>query len=273
MNAVTDDVIDDRLEDEPAGDVDDNTPPVDDSSDEEKERASRMGWADEDRFRGDPNKWVPAKEFLRRGEELMPILRERLHKQDDEIKDLRSELRGVVRQHERQVREEMESKFEQRKREAVESADTDAYDEVSKEERAWREKQAPAATEEPQQLNDVFEGWRSENERFDKDPDIAATLDGMVVAITTRDPKLRGTREALDQATDRVKRAYPEKFENPNRRRPGGVEGARGPAAARGGKKTYADLPAAAKAKCNEYLEKNWVSSKEEYVTEYFNEE
>lgn len=39
-------------------------------------RAASLGWTPKETFKGDPAKWVDAEEFLRRGEEIMPILRE-----------------------------------------------------------------------------------------------------------------------------------------------------------------------------------------------------
>ena len=40
-----------------------------------EDRAAQMGWVPVDKFRGDPAHWVDAETFVKKGEEVMPILR------------------------------------------------------------------------------------------------------------------------------------------------------------------------------------------------------
>lgn len=65
-------------------------------------QAKEMGWTPLEKFKGDPDKWVDAEEFVRRGEHLMPILRQnnnrlkqQLLQRDREIDTLKSELGGM----------------------------------------------------------------------------------------------------------------------------------------------------------------------------------
>ncbi len=65
-------------------------------------QATELGWTPQDKFKGDPDKWVDADEFVRRGEHLMPILRKtntrlksELAQRDSEIDKLRSDLDNV----------------------------------------------------------------------------------------------------------------------------------------------------------------------------------
>lgn len=250
----------------------------DEITDDEKDRARRMGWSDEDHFRGDKSKWVDARTFLKKGDEMLPVMRERLRKQDDDIKNMRQELHQVVQtqgEFERATRERVEAEFEERKRQAVEQADTDAYDAVHQEERKWREgQQAPAQQATPPQGNAILEAWKTKNDWFETDPELTEFADDISGVITARQPHLRGTAELLDKIADRTRRAFPDKFQNPRREGASAVEGATGPTGGRasGRKKTYNDLPQAARAKCDEYVENNWVGSKEEYVATYFGE-
>lgn len=55
--------------------------------------AAAYGWVPQDQFKGDPDKWRPAEEFVRRGEEILPIVRKqneklqaKLNEQDETIK-------------------------------------------------------------------------------------------------------------------------------------------------------------------------------------------
>lgn len=40
-----------------------------------EDKAKEMGWAPQDKWRGEPGKWIDAEAFVRRGEELLPIVR------------------------------------------------------------------------------------------------------------------------------------------------------------------------------------------------------
>lgn len=54
-----------------------------------EQRAREMGWSAKDQWRGDPSHWVDAQEFVKRGEQVMPILRANLRKSESEIATLR----------------------------------------------------------------------------------------------------------------------------------------------------------------------------------------
>lgn len=270
------DFKDDRSDEEDeALDVD-----VTKATDEEKERASRMGWTDEDKYTGDPERWVDAKTFIERGETILPILKDRLRKQDDDLKNIRGELRTVIQnqgEFERTTRERVQTEFEDRKRKAVAEADTDAYDEVHKEEQRWYQAQRPPAaapSEGAQEGNAILTAWNEQNPWFGTDPELSEFADDLAGVISKRQPHLAGTAELLEKVASRTREVYPDKFTNPNRQGKGAVEGSTGPAGGgKGRKKSYADLPGAAKTKCDEYVANKWVASRDEYVDTYFGDD
>lgn len=254
---------------------------IDAEREERETRAARMGWAPKDEWRGDPERWIEADEFLKRGEERLPILQERLRKQDETIASLQGSMRDVIRTQgdfERQTRAEVEKEFEERKRAAVEEADTDAYDQVAKEHQKWdAENPAPAAPAEPAPAQDpAFATWSGDNPWYggETTDDVRMTnyANSMGAFVKTDRPEVVGTPEFYVEVEKLVKKQFPDKFGNPNRRRPGAVESARGAPGARG-KKGYADLPPAAKKMCDRYVERGDIANKEEYVTAYFEEE
>lgn len=55
-------------------------------------RARRLGWHPKEEYNGAPGKWVDAAEFVRRGEEQMPLLRENLRKTETRALRLESQL-------------------------------------------------------------------------------------------------------------------------------------------------------------------------------------
>ena len=55
-------------------------------------KAKELGWSPKEEFRGDPDKWIDAETYVKRGEELMPLLKATTRKQSDELTKLRGEL-------------------------------------------------------------------------------------------------------------------------------------------------------------------------------------
>lgn len=54
--------------------------------------AKALGWVPKEQFRGDPERWVDAEAFVRRGEEIMPILRQNNARLQAEVDGLRGQL-------------------------------------------------------------------------------------------------------------------------------------------------------------------------------------
>ena len=55
-------------------------------------KAKDLGWAPKEDFRGDPEKWIEAETYVRRGEELMPLLKATTRKQSEKISVLEGKL-------------------------------------------------------------------------------------------------------------------------------------------------------------------------------------
>ena len=56
-------------------------------------KAKEMGWSPKEEFRGDPDRWIDAETFVKRGEELMPLLKATTKKQSEELRAVRGELK------------------------------------------------------------------------------------------------------------------------------------------------------------------------------------
>ena len=50
--------------------------------------AEAYGWVPKEQFKGDPDKWRPAEEFVRRGEEILPIVRKQNEKLNAKVSEL-----------------------------------------------------------------------------------------------------------------------------------------------------------------------------------------
>lgn len=66
-------------------------PAVVETSDVETQ-AKKMGWIPQDQFRGNQEEFIPAEEYLRRGNEMLPILRANNRRMETELEKLRREL-------------------------------------------------------------------------------------------------------------------------------------------------------------------------------------
>lgn len=97
-------------------------------------RAREMGWRPKDSWKGDPEKWRSAEEYVKRGEEMLPILQAELRKEkaarEQERKDSAETLSRVEKASRaalRLQREQLEARYEVAKEKAVEQGDTKTY--------------------------------------------------------------------------------------------------------------------------------------------------
>lgn len=115
--------------------------------------AKEMGWVPLDQFKGDPDKWRPADEFVRRGEDILPIVRSQNAKLHNDIKELRETNERMSRMFEKTLATER-ANAEQRiealraeSRAAVKAGDDAKADQIDQQIETLREetKEAPKA--------------------------------------------------------------------------------------------------------------------------------
>lgn len=98
------------------------------SQDDVEDRARMMGWKDPDEFKGDPDKALSAEEFLRRGEEELPILKENLRRLQREMQEQRGDFDYILKMQAQNIK----SKYDEKIREAVENGDVTEYERLNK---------------------------------------------------------------------------------------------------------------------------------------------
>lgn len=254
-------------------------------TDEYAERASRMGWVPQDKFRGDPSKWVDAKTFVEKGENELPILRERLRdslrKQDESVRKLEElqetvkEFRGYMTKVEERAYKRAKRDLEAQREAAKDAGDFNKYDEVTKELTELEASSKPVRPDnerevKPDPMKDpVFTGWVGENKWFQDDPERAAYANGYGAYLNQTKPHLHG-KAFLDEITNAVKKQFPDKFENPRRNGVPRVEASGGVQKKQSGK-SFEDLPEEAKAACLRF-EKMGLVKRADYVKDYFAE-
>jgi hypothetical protein len=242
-----------------------------------EEEAAKMGHVPQEDWKGDPDKWRPAKEFVLRGENIIPIMRDKVSKLEKDldmaVKLTKAELEQVRKESYDRAKQEYESKLaalDRKEAEAVEVGDTEAYKEVKKERQSIK---PPAEPKPVNQEPPHFTEWKEKNPWYQEDQDLADYADFISHKIVHETPGITPAKLA-EEMTARTKKQFPHKFTNPNRDKPGDVEGGSRAGGKKTTEKTFNDLPADAKGAYDRLASKFKVQGrelkKETYAKEYW---
>lgn len=246
---------------------------------EVEERAMRMGWVPQEDFRGADDKWVTAEKFVERGDNELPIMRERMRKMDGTIKTLNTTINGMsetfgeFQKHQKGVSERAYTKamkdIEAKKLDAVKRNDVEGYEAAAKEADDLKPDAVPEgpAPIDPklQASEEEFNTWKKDNDWFD-DPALQKYASG-ISGLVQEQTGLVGAK-LYDKVKDQVAAMYPDKFENVNRGNPQTVvgDGDNPPPA---GKRNFSALPKEAQDTCRKFVKEIPGYTKEQYVKDY----
>lgn len=254
-------------------------------SEEEVQEASEMGWSPKDKWRGKEEDWVDARTFLERGKKVLPIvtaqnreLRQNLRELNQRMTPLERELAAT-----KAALEAIEADNEETaQRELVETRDS-LQSELEAALRDGDHKLAAKLSTDIAKLGDIDEqpkkrrgedtlsGGGQDNLRvspevaqwFADNPDYQGrTRKAALGAVIADELRARGVKVTgpafLNMVAEEVDRSLGENgTQRPNRVNGGnGGSGRRGGGGGGGGEKTYADLPAEAKAACDKMAPK-----------------
>ena len=235
--------------------------------------ARRQGWVPKEEFTGPEEKWTDAETFVKRGKEINAILK----KDNEFLKRKISELEGTMQefskyhaQTEKRAYDKAMTDLRQQKKEAISQGDGDRVLEIDDAIDELKQAQPVAKPVVAPQPDPSFTVWAEENRWYNSDPELRSEADMIGRLIKEKNPNAIGM-EFLDEVTKRVKRMYPEKFNNVNRSKPSPVEAPSGAGMAKKGGKSFNDLPQEAKEACLKF-EKTKLLTREQYVKEYFGE-
>jgi len=252
--------------------------------------AREMGWVPESEWKGDkkPRKFVSAKEFIERGETILPIALKRAREAEAKLDALKKETEDRFAKMERmneiarkKERDKIIASYEARMEQAVEMGDTAAFKAAKKEQKEALEEfeetvAEPEKTQDgalkPADLAALIE-WKGENTWFQKDKKLTILMDAEFAEVSDEMPGATFAQK-LAEARNRVAAVYPEKFgEKAPSKRAGAVEsGSR--MAGGGGKSRLADkLPDEAKKAADKYISEGLFKDREEYAKSYFENE
>lgn len=241
--------------------------------------ARSLGWADKPEWRGDPEHWVDAETFLRRGKEIMPLLKatnrqleERLAKQAKElseatttIKEFEKTLKDITEFQAQVIQEQVESRISALKKERIEAREAgedERIDSINDEIADLNEKKkavkAAPTKEEPKtgpqsNLDPAFVEWKVGRDWLE-DPVEGALALGIAQKLR-RDGNTLVGKEFYDAVEAEVFARRPGAPKRPSK-----VEGGAPPSGGGGGggskSPSYDALPAEAKVICDRQAEK-----------------
>lgn len=251
--------------------------------DDIESRARSMGWKPYEEWSGNPEDWVPAEDFVQKGEETLPILRERYKKLDQQYRTLEQKLEenqkvlnDLKKHHDRTAEREYErarKEILEEQRRAAQEGDVEAFDQArQKEEELAKSKPDEGGEEETQgkldpQTQKVLDEWVSDNPWYENDATLQAVADAKGREIAAENPNFQFNRAFLDEVGRRVKKEMPHKFQSSKKQAAPVDSGSPAPSGKKG-KWTYNDLPAEEKKACDRFVNKG-LMTREQYIEEY----
>lgn len=242
---------------------------------EVEDKATALGWSPKEQFRGNPELWMDAETFVKRGEEIMPLLKANNRKLLDEVTNIRGELAStkellkastesiealkefntdIARANGKAKKEELITAIAAAKEASDYVTETTLQDQLNEHNAALRAAEATKkATPKPVEggtqqkdwtLDPSWKAWLADNQWFGPDKRRTALALGVANELRSENSPLQG-RAFFDKVTEEVEKT----FEPAKRNGPSRVEGG-GSGTRNGGGTTYADLPADAKEAC-----------------------
>jgi len=253
------------------------------TDEEVAEKAYLLGHRSKEDFKGDPEKWVDARSFLKKANENMPILRDNFKKIDEQNNSLRKELeqnRKMMAQLLKTQQENYDIGYKKAKQdlqlereEALENADIDLVKRIDKKEKnldkLYQEQKDEAKDAQkdnqgglPQEDIIAIKVWEGHNEWYREDRTLHALFNGFFNEIKFNDPSMP-LEQVLREATKLVKEEMPQKFGKTNLE-PSSPKNnpvlSGNSTASSGNVKTYASIP----ADDRDFHDKTWASIEKE---------
>lgn len=202
--------------------------------------ASEMGWVPQDQFKGDPEKWRPAADFIKAGRDIQQNTARELRSMREQVE----RFGGVTAQLLQDKVAERDNYWKTQFNQAVEDGDTERANKLIEQRPSPQQPEAlvPAETQ----------SWVAKNEWFNKDP----LAQARAVEICDRLKHLP-VAEQLAQAERGIRKEFPEHFPAPTKQPPG-VQTAQSRTAAPSNRaKGFAEMPAASQQMARDMVRRN----------------
>lgn len=192
---------------------------------EAEDRARELNWKPKEEWKGNPEDWVDAREYLVRE----PLLKE--------VRELKKHIKTQREQTDRDMQvitaqfsqmselayKKAVSELESQRDLAIQDQDIKAVKELDKKiNETEAEHQKTVAQTRPQQRvqdvqNEELDNWRKENDWFDKDQELQDEAVVIGVGYMQKNPK-KTQAQMLQYVEDRVRKIHPDKFKSTQQR-------------------------------------------------------
>jgi hypothetical protein len=206
--------------------------------------ASELGWVPKDQFRGDPEKWRPADEFIRAGRDIQQTLSKELRSVKQEVERFGRVAAGITQDRVRQT----EQHWQQKLAEAVDAGDHEAANQAVDQIKRVEQTPRPGA---PPEVDE----WRSRNPWFDKDP--LAKLRAAELSDKLAKSGVTDVSEQLREVERAIRKEFPEHFPAKAKDPPATQTGHSRKAAPSNRAKGFADMPAESQQMAKDMVRRN----------------
>lgn len=183
-----------------------------------EERAKKDGWSPEDQWRGNPEDWVPAKEFLGRQKlfDRIDSLKTALQSQKRDFeKDMRLVAKSVAEMNEQAYKKAL-SELKAQRGLAIEDKNLEAVEAIDAEIDETKVKLANAAASKNQpvqhQETPEFTSWKEANTWFTDNKEMQEDAVAIGVGYAASNKNLT-EKQIYSYVTTKIKKMYPENFE------------------------------------------------------------
>jgi hypothetical protein len=265
----------------------------DEITDDVRHEAESQGWVPKERYRGNEADWVDADTFVKRGREILPILRKNnenlvkdLQATKEQLKDFREaaeEFKKFQKESYERKAQEYEGRIQElrdSRAQAITDGDgqrvnalDDALD-VAKEE--FKEaKQASknvdvvkTQQETTTEIDPGLQVWLDRNSWFGQDKRMTSMVNGIGESLRLEFPLLKG-QPFLDKLDEVLIEEFPNKFGAKKQSSTSRVESGAGRQGRSGSNaQSYDNLPAEAKTACDRFV-KQKLMTREQYVQDF----
>lgn len=258
------------------------------AADDTEARARAQGWVPKEEFRGPAENWRDAAAFVKRGEEELPIMRERVRAMERKLVEKDTQFTALERMTQvalQRQREQIEASYNAAIREAAGIGDIQRFDQLSTDkvqavqrfDQHINEQVHQARQQAPQQQNPELASWMQQNPWFERDPALQHAVIGEARALEMQYPGM-AVMDTIRAAEQAVKRRYADKFgpvTQPSQQpRMQAFEGGSRVAGGGGPRQRGAgDLPAEARRAGERFVKEGIFKDLNAYAKDYFAQE
>ena len=243
--------------------------------------ARSEGWLPKEEFAekfGSDEKWVDAEQFVKRGEEILPIVNAKNRKLQAKLSEMEQRIDQLMQsnaefkqftdkslQKERKEKQTLIAELEKLRAKAVAEGDGATFEQVDRQLTEARAIPDPQG-QKPPEISPEIKGWMADNDWYGKDKTLTALVDGFSGQLVAEKPWLRG-KDHLEACKAMAMEEMPERFGNPKRKDSKVEE----PGSKRSGKKgrSFDDLPDDAKSEFKKFQRDIPGLTEADYLSNY----